>query len=146
VLYCPFDKEDQGHNLVLNALSTVLVQDSEVVAAMDCKPQPPASSSLGFEPTPHKTLALQRTETCPKLEAKHNASDDALTEDEESVQNLNGTEMLSSFVTVANPDHSDKYFNEFTDSQECIIIATSVSHMEKIMDRVKYWERCLHIP
>jgi hypothetical protein len=74
----PYPSDDAGdydHNHVLvNAVATILGRKSRDLAAIICKPLPPANSMLVSEPNPYQFYVLENTEpaTCPGSEAELN--------------------------------------------------------------------------
>jgi hypothetical protein len=74
---------------------TLLPRKSEAVAAVACKPRPPASS-LEHEPNPYEIMVLQNIEpvTCSKSEPKHEGFGGASNnEDGEAFQQLSKTKV-----------------------------------------------------
>src|SRR6267154_882499 len=69
--YRSFDEARGEGDLVLNSIMTLLPRKSEAVAAVACKPRPPASS-LEHEPNPYEIMVIQNIEpvTCSKSEPK----------------------------------------------------------------------------
>jgi hypothetical protein len=98
----PFDDSaHQGHDLVLNAIVTLLVRKSEIAAAMVHHDGTPtlASESSGCEPTDSSELF-----DLPKDEVSEEDSGRT-----EAIQLVQGSEFLSCIIIVANPDWRDRY-------------------------------------
>jgi hypothetical protein len=138
--YRPFDKA-RGSDLVLNSIMTLLVRKSEAVAAVACKPRPPASS-LGYEPNPYEILVLQNIEpvTCSNSESKHEGFGGASNnKDGEPFQQLDDSGMLTG---VANPDCSNKCIDTV---RQCILVDRGQSHVAGVRHASNYWENCFEI-
>jgi len=137
------DTDNNDHSCILNATATVLMCTSEDLAAIICKPLPPAYFMLVSEPNPYQIYVLESTEsvTCPGSEVDPNNSDDELSngEDGDDVQNLNGSEDLPN---IAIPDTHDQPFG----LEWCVLVKVGESHMPKILDKYNHWERCLQTP
>jgi hypothetical protein len=148
--YSPYrpsdDTNDQEHSRVLNAISTILVRKLEAVAAIACKPLPPANFTPMSEPNPYRIFVLENTEpvTCPQAGTDPDDAGGALTDE---YKDLNCGEDSSNVAVMENLEADDPYFDNFTGSEECILLVKHAeSHMPKILDKSNHWVRCLQIP
>lgn len=145
--------DGSGYKRVLNAVVTAAVRKVEVTAGIPCKPvpatdctqvSPPISYSIFIRPTPAATTVgypqseLEGRDKAPNPETFNNEDD--------SLQNLDGSEDLSNVTIVANPDTPDTYFGEVTGPELCILVRQRESHMPWILHESKHWELCLQIP
>jgi hypothetical protein len=134
----PFDDSaNQGHDLVLNAIVTLLVRKSEIAAAMvhhDDGTPTLASEPSGCEPSDSSEFF-----DLPKDEVSE--EDGGRTE---AIQSVQGSEFLRRIIIVANPDRRDRYIDRENPLQ-CLLVDRGKSHMAGIRHPSNYWENCFKI-
>jgi len=134
----PLNQAREGCDLVLNAITAILVRKSEVIAAMACSQPPPASSPLEHEPNlafpEHGTSSGEFDEGIETFEQLIDAS---ISKDGEAVQRLEGSDLLTKIVVVPNPDKKDSYINNDSPLQ-CTVVGRGQSHMARIRDHSNY--------
>jgi len=124
----PFNEAQEGRDLVLNAIVTLLVQKSEILAAIaQSSPTPPASkSSLELLALPTHGISRENSAAA------------------EAVQLVEGSESLRQVVLVSNPDRRDRYISHESPLL-CKLVDHGQSHMTRIRQASNYWESCFEI-
>jgi hypothetical protein len=140
------DPNDQDHNSVLNAVSTILVRKSEALAAIVCKPLPPANSTPMSEPNPYRIFILENTAVKSEEDPDDSGGIPPADEYDLDCGEDRSNQGLSNVAVVANPRDEDRYFDDATHDEQCILVKHGESHMPKILDKSKHWEMCLQIP
>jgi hypothetical protein len=152
---------------VLNAIVTILVLRSEVLALMPCEPpSSPAQSKRATVKTPPYAIfahqakpndsgsaTLQDDEPSDDDEDDGDEDDDDDEDEEDKDEDddnndggiIQKLKDLSAVAVVANPDKVDQYFKNVAGPEQCIIVNGAKSHMSKILDASNHWEQCLQI-
>jgi hypothetical protein len=130
----PLNQAQEGCDLILNAITAILVYKSEVIAAMACNQPLPTSSLLQYKPN----LAFLECEAFSGefnegIETFQQLIDAEISKekDGEAVQRLKGSESLTDIVVMPNPDKKDSYIKNDSPLQ-CTVISRGQSHMARI--------------